>query len=36
MRIVPLSLREVAREAGVTAPAIYRHFADRKNSRAPR
>ncbi|MFJ4921293.1 TetR/AcrR family transcriptional regulator [Streptomyces sp. NPDC088725] len=27
MRPVPLSLREVAREAGITAPAIYRHFA---------
>ncbi|MFE2375226.1 TetR/AcrR family transcriptional regulator [Streptomyces sp. NPDC059398] len=26
MRPVPLSLREVAREAGITAPAIYRHF----------
>ncbi|MFB7657472.1 MULTISPECIES: TetR/AcrR family transcriptional regulator [unclassified Streptomyces] len=30
MSIVPLSLREVAREAGVTAPAIYRHFADKE------
>ncbi|MBV1935618.1 TetR/AcrR family transcriptional regulator [Streptomyces sp. BV286] len=30
MQIAPLSLREVAREAGVTAPAIYRHFADRE------
>lgn len=29
MRPVSLSLREVAREAGVTAPAIYRHFADK-------
>ncbi|MEU5839975.1 TetR/AcrR family transcriptional regulator [Streptomyces diacarni] len=26
MRPMPLSLREVAREAGITAPAIYRHF----------
>lgn len=26
MQPVPLSLREVAREAGITAPAIYRHF----------
>lgn len=26
MRPLPLSLREVAREAGVTAPALYRHF----------
>lgn len=26
MRPVPLSLREVAREAEITAPAIYRHF----------
>lgn len=26
---VPLSLREVAREAGITAPAIYRHFTDK-------
>lgn len=30
MRPVPLSLREVAREAGVTAPAIYRHFPDKE------
>ncbi|MFI6093649.1 TetR/AcrR family transcriptional regulator [Streptomyces sp. NPDC051218] len=30
MQIVPLSLREVAREAGVTAPAIYLHFADKE------
>jgi AcrR family transcriptional regulator len=30
MRTVPLSLREVAREAGVTAPAIYLHFADKE------
>ena len=29
MRPLPLSLREVAREAGVTAPALYRHFADK-------
>ncbi|MFJ8019463.1 TetR/AcrR family transcriptional regulator [Streptomyces sp. NPDC096311] len=29
MRPAPLSLREVAREAGITAPAIYRHFADK-------
>ncbi|NDZ78973.1 TetR family transcriptional regulator [Streptomyces sp. SID10853] len=29
MGVVPLSLREVAREAGVTAPAIYLHFADK-------
>jgi len=27
MRPVSVSLRELAREAGVTAPAIYRHFA---------
>src|SRR5580693_6984418 len=27
MRPVPVSLRELAREAGVTAPAIYAHFA---------
>ncbi|MFJ4828644.1 TetR/AcrR family transcriptional regulator [Streptomyces sp. NPDC088747] len=31
MRPVPLSMREVAREAGVTAPAIYRHFADKES-----
>ncbi|MDH6523078.1 AcrR family transcriptional regulator [Streptomyces sp. SAI-135] len=30
MQTVPLSLREVAREAGVTAPAIYLHFTDRE------
>ncbi|MFJ3712624.1 TetR/AcrR family transcriptional regulator [Streptomyces sp. NBC_01387] len=30
MRPMPLSLREVAREAGITAPAIYRHFADKE------
>lgn len=30
MRPLPLSLREVAREAGVTAPALYRHFADKE------
>lgn len=29
MRPLPLSFREVAREAGVTAPALYRHFADK-------
>jgi AcrR family transcriptional regulator len=29
MRPVSLSLREVAREAGITAPAIYLHFADK-------
>ena len=29
MRPLSLSLREVAREAGITAPAIYLHFADR-------
>jgi AcrR family transcriptional regulator len=27
MRPAPVSLRELAREAGVTAPALYRHFA---------
>lgn len=26
MQPIPVSLREVAREAGITAPAIYRHF----------
>ncbi|MDP9792988.1 AcrR family transcriptional regulator [Catenuloplanes nepalensis] len=26
MRPAPVSLRELAREAGITAPAIYRHF----------
>ncbi|MFG2894474.1 TetR/AcrR family transcriptional regulator [Streptomyces sp. NPDC048248] len=31
MGTVPLSLREVAREAGVTAPAIYLHFADKED-----
>ena len=30
MRPLPLSLREVAAEAGVTAPAIYRHFANKE------
>ncbi|MFC5833475.1 TetR/AcrR family transcriptional regulator [Nonomuraea insulae] len=30
MRPMPLSLREVAREAGITAPAIYLHFADKE------
>lgn len=30
MRPLPLSLREVAREAGVTAPALYRHFANKE------
>ncbi len=29
MRPLPLSFREVAREAGVTAPALYRHFANK-------
>ncbi|MDT0426564.1 MULTISPECIES: TetR/AcrR family transcriptional regulator [Streptomyces] len=31
MQPVPLSLREVAREAGITAPAIYRHFPDKES-----
>lgn len=31
MQPVPLSLREVAREAGITAPAIYRHFPDKQS-----
>lgn len=30
MRPIPLSLREVAKEAGITAPAIYRHFPDKE------
>ncbi|TQM11256.1 TetR/AcrR family transcriptional regulator [Pseudonocardia kunmingensis] len=30
MAPLPVSLREVAREAGVTAPAIYRHFATKE------
>lgn len=30
MRPLTLSLREIAREAGVTAPALYRHFADKE------
>jgi AcrR family transcriptional regulator len=31
MAPLPVSLREVAREAGVTAPAIYRHFATKED-----
>lgn len=31
MSPMPLSLREVAREAGITAPAIYRHFDDKED-----
>jgi len=30
MRPIPLSLREVAKEANITAPAIYRHFPDKE------
>ncbi|MFF3573277.1 MULTISPECIES: TetR/AcrR family transcriptional regulator [Nocardia] len=30
MSPIPLSLREVAKEANITAPAIYRHFPDKE------
>lgn len=31
MSPIPLSLREVAKEANITAPAIYRHFPDKES-----
>ncbi|WP_243794834.1 TetR/AcrR family transcriptional regulator [Saccharopolyspora gloriosae] len=31
MRPIPLSLREVAKEANITAPSIYRHFPDKES-----